>query len=204
MSPPDETTDPQPAMRYQQLAHCPTHQLLRQPVVLGREGLLLRRRLPPLHRSVPTTAGAGAAPVGTDAVRVLKMLLVRRSAADAARPLGLRLLLLRRAVSSLLLPPVPPSGESLGFPHGGWQEEKCCPPATCNGIGMFERSCFVASPFFFFFIFMRFDSPFHFHLLKTFFRYHLFFTDRSMIHIAHTYTCCILRLDLHVPYRYYM
>ena len=50
------------------------------------------------------------------AVGVLQMLLlVGRS--SAARTL--RLLRLRRAVSSLLLPPVPPSGESLGLPHVG-------------------------------------------------------------------------------------
>ena len=94
-----------------------THQLLRQPVVLGREGLLLRRRFPPLHRSVPSRGTVGVA----SAVGVLQMLLlVGRSSAAAARTL--RLLRLRRAVSSLLLPPVPPSGESLGLPHFGGGE----------------------------------------------------------------------------------
>ena len=91
-----------------------THQFLRQPVVLGREGLLLRRRLPPLRGRLGRSAALGT----SSAVLVLQVVL-GRSAATASSSRTLRRLLLRRSVSSLLLPPAPPSGESLGLSHGG-------------------------------------------------------------------------------------
>lgn len=91
-----------------------THQFLRQPVVLGREGLLLRRRLPPLRGRLRRSAAPGT----SSAVLVLQVVLGSRSAASSSSR-TLRRLLLRRSVSSLLLPPAPPSGESLGLSHGG-------------------------------------------------------------------------------------